>query len=96
MRPIVVDLGLVRAFDGQRDRFVECERRSAVEADERCAVEDEPAGEDLPAHPREVFVEGFVGIAFDGEDGRIREDGAVELHGLLGAIRKPQARNDRY
>ncbi|SII80321.1 Uncharacterised protein [Mycobacteroides abscessus subsp. abscessus] len=91
----MVDLRLVRAFDGERDRLVEGEGGSAVEADEAVAVEFEDPRDDLAAHPGEVLVEALVRVAFDRDDAGVREDGAVELHRLLGAVSEPETRNDR-
>ena len=87
-RPVAVDLLLVVAADGQRDRLVELELRSAVEHREGATVELEGHrhhGAGL-ARPRLAELR-------DVGDPRVREERAVELRRLLslGVEPKPGA-----
>ena len=85
----MVDLGLVLAVDPERDRFIEMEVRSSVQADELLAAEGEVDGQDL-ALLRARIVGRRAG---DAVDPAIGKDRGVELRGLLGlSVVEPEKR----
>src|SRR5436190_11698823 len=90
--PVAVDLGLILALDEERDRLVEPEVGTAVEAHERLAIERERDRQDLALIATWRVGRGSV----DPVDPAVREDPGVELGGFLGSTIEPEARRDAW
>src|SRR5690606_7564919 len=89
--PVAVDLRLVGAGDLERDRLVEGELGSAVDPDERLAVQVELDGEDAPRGPRPG-----VGGADDPRDPGVREHRDAELGSLERLAVEPEVGHDPW
>src|SRR5438105_2386601 len=87
--PVVVDLGLVRAVDEQRNRLAELELGAAVDAGVLLAVEQERHGHHRADPARRAF-----GVVRHGGDLGVREDRHVELGGLEGLGVEPEVGGD--
>src|SRR5262249_41224570 len=85
-RPVVVDLLLGRAADLVRDRLVEGEVGTAVERDERLAVELE-----VDRHHSAGVARPGLAVMRDAGDPRVREQRRVEAGGLLALRVEPEA-----
>jgi hypothetical protein len=88
--PVVIDLRLIGAGDGERDRLGEVKRRPAVDRPKRLVVELEG-----DVDHRRIGVRSDVAVAIDMGHPGVGEHRKVELDGLLGIAVEPETRRDR-